>query len=218
MMNDLFCAWPKIPRLNREMVITEKIDGTNAAIIIRELEPGDLHPQMITATFTELTDENQQPYEGLVGVFAQSRKRLITPEADNHGFADWVKTHADTLVEGLSVGRHFGEWWGQGIQRGYGMTEKRLSLFNVHRWDSEELFDQHLVDVGLDVVPTLLVHPRFCTTRIKVALSELQTEGSLAAPGYGNPEGIVVRHQASGQLFKVTCENDDSPKELVKAA
>lgn len=29
-----FKAWPKIPRLFRDVIITEKIDGTNAAIHI----------------------------------------------------------------------------------------------------------------------------------------------------------------------------------------
>lgn len=29
-----FQAWPKIPRYNRQVTLTEKIDGTNAAIII----------------------------------------------------------------------------------------------------------------------------------------------------------------------------------------
>jgi len=31
-----FIPMPKIPRLMREMVITEKLDGTNASILIRE--------------------------------------------------------------------------------------------------------------------------------------------------------------------------------------
>lgn len=31
-----FQPWPKIARLNREITITEKIDGTNAAVIITE--------------------------------------------------------------------------------------------------------------------------------------------------------------------------------------
>ena len=34
----------------------------------------------------------------------------------------------------LGVGQHFGEWWGFGIQRGYGLHERRFSLFNTGRW------------------------------------------------------------------------------------
>jgi hypothetical protein len=41
-----FREWPKTPRLFRTIVVTEKIDGTNAAIhveLIRELAPEQLH-------------------------------------------------------------------------------------------------------------------------------------------------------------------------------
>ena len=105
-----FVGFSKIARLSREMVITEKIDGTNGCIFIGE------------------------DGEFLVG----SRSRWITPENDNHGFARWVYDHKNELMS-LGPGRHFGEWWGSGIQRGYGLTkgEKRFSLFNVKRWKEE---------------------------------------------------------------------------------
>ena len=32
-----FTEWPKMPRLLRDMIVTEKIDGTNAAIIVEKL-------------------------------------------------------------------------------------------------------------------------------------------------------------------------------------
>lgn len=44
------------------------------------------------------------------------------------------------------------------------------------------------------------------------ALRELAWHGSWAAPGYMTPEGVVVFHTASNQLFKVTIEKDESPK------
>jgi hypothetical protein len=40
----------------------------------------------------------------------------------------------------------------------------------------------------------------------------LRTEGSVAAPGFMDPEGICIYHEASGQLFKATLKNDDKPK------
>lgn len=103
-----FVEFPSIPRLFRDVVVTEKIDGTNASIHISE--------------------DGQ--------VLAASRTRYIVPLADNFGFAKWVETHADELREGLGVGQHFGEWYGSGIQRGYGLTNgvKRFALFNVGRW------------------------------------------------------------------------------------
>lgn len=182
MSTDLaFEAWPKIARLNRDMQITEKIDGTNAAVIITE--------------------------DGQVG--AQSRNRLITPDADNFGFARWVATNAAALTTALGPGRHFGEWWGSGIQRGYGLTggEKRFSLFNINRYADADLSG---VD-GLGLVP-LLHEGMFSQERIDEALANLSLDGSVAAPGFTRPEGVVVFHTASRTAFKVTLENDEQPK------
>jgi hypothetical protein len=176
-----FTEFPKIPRLRRGCVISEKIDGTNASVLITE--------------------------DG--GVFAGSRTRWITPEADNHGFAAWVRDHADQL-RGLGVGLHFGEWWGQGIQRRYGLDHKRFSLFNSGRWNSH-----HPPPDCCHVVPVV----RGCAFNdgeIQAALETLRTGGSLAAPGFMRPEGIVVFHPASKHLFKVTLDNDDEPKAVVQ--
>ncbi len=107
-MNVEFNEFPKMARLSREIVITEKIDGTNAQIFI---------------------DENNN-------ILAGSRTRWITPQDDNFGFAKWVKENAEDLLK-LGSGNHFGEWWGSGIQRGYNLPkgEKRFSLFNTSRWN-----------------------------------------------------------------------------------
>jgi hypothetical protein len=101
-----FESFPKIGRLSRNCTITEKIDGTNAQIYIGE------------------------DGEFLTG----SRNRWVTPgKQDNYGFSRWAHEHKDELMT-LGPGRHFGEWWGLGIQRGYGLQEKRFSLFATHRW------------------------------------------------------------------------------------
>ena len=119
----MFKPWPKITRLEnkRPPVFTEKIDGTNACVIL-SFQPPDKN--------TILSVEHEA---GLLSIWAQSRTRLITPENDNYGFAKWVKSNSEELLS-LGDGYHFGEWWGQGIQRGYGLTEKRFSLFNTRRW------------------------------------------------------------------------------------
>lgn len=102
-----FQEFPKIARLSRDIIITEKIDGTNAQILITE--DGDIFPG--------------------------SRTKWITTKDDNHGFAKYVEGNKTELLK-LGKGRHFGEWWGSGIGRGYGLQkgEKRFSLFNVGRW------------------------------------------------------------------------------------
>jgi hypothetical protein len=206
-----FNAFPKIARLNREMVITEKIDGTNASIEIVE---------------ARLSSELETPIVAYVGeylVYAGSRTRYITPENDNQGFAKWVRANAEELVQ-LGSGQHFGEWWGQGIQRTYGLTEKRFSLFNVSRWvkrlsesalipNSDPRVEEYqkVAPLCCGVVPVLYKGP-FNTAIIDARIGDLRDTGSVAAPGFMKPEGIVVYHTAANQMFKVTLEKDEQPK------
>lgn len=175
-MTEEFKPFPKIPRLSRECIITEKIDGTNASILITE---------------------NGDFYTG-------SRKRWITPDDDNYGFSRWAHEHKDELME-LGPGHHFGEWWGQGIQRKYDLDEKRFSLFNTNRWTDETL------PVCCHVVPVLF-SGIFSDELVWDALSLLSEFGSSAAPGFMNPEGVIVFHVASQHLFKKTLEKDEEWK------
>jgi hypothetical protein len=176
-----FKEFRKIPRLNREIVITEKIDGSNGAVVVQE--------------------------DG--SVLAQSRSRFIVPTADNFGFAGWVEKNADELRK-LGPGYHYGEWWGLGIQRGYGLTERRFSLFNVSRWADERPACCH-------VVPTLYAGP-FHTDRVEGVLDGLRANGSVAAPGFMKPEGVIVFHTAGNLMFKATLEKDDEWKGKSKVA
>lgn len=172
-----FQPFAKIPRISRECVVTEKIDGTNAQIFIDEYG----------------------------GIFAGSRKRWLTPgKGDNCGFAAWVEACKGDL-EILGPGRHFGEWWGKGIQRNYGMNRKLFSLFNVVKWEQGNL------PACLDVVPVLYEGP-FVTDTINLVVERLSITGSVAAPGFMDPEGIVIYHKAGGYLFKKMCKNDEQRK------
>lgn len=188
-----FAPFPKIPRLNRRVVATEKIDGTNVVIFIGDPinhHIGDPNPTMI---------------------IAGSRNKWITPQDDNMSFAKWVELHRDELITGLGPGLHHGEWWGAGIQRRYGLTEKRFSLFNTAIWEDDAVRPK-----CCGVVPVLAegMDIRVVT---EAALDILRKEGSRAAPGFMKPEGVVLFHSASGSLFKVTLENDESPKGKVDA-
>jgi hypothetical protein len=187
-----FQGWPKIARLSRDCVITEKIDGTNASIYIPEL------PE----------DSDGKPF--LVG----SRTRWITPEQDNHGFARWAHDNAAELLK-LGPGHHFGEWWGAGIQRGYGLPkgEKRFSLFNVARWADDRDREKFPTDrpACCHVVPALY-RGEFTTDATQAALGVLLVDGSLAAPGFMKPEGIVIYHEAARTMFKKAIEKDSEPK------
>lgn len=195
-----FQAWPKIPRLNRQMVVTEKLDGTNAAVVIAPAEGfATADPDVIDIVELDGVDHV---------VCAQSRKRFVTPESDNFGFARWVQFHSDALVEALGPGTHFGEWWGQGIQRGYGLKEKRFSLFNTNRWEYND--PRHGGVPGLGTVPVIATG-LFDTETIN-SIVEFELVESYAAPGFNNPEGVVVWHEAARQSFKVLKENDDVSK------
>ncbi len=194
-----FLEFPKMPRLSREIIITEKIDGTNAQLLITE--SGEM----------------------LIG----SRTRWITPQDDNHGFARWVEGNKQELLK-LGAGRHFGEWWGSGIQRGYGLQkgEKRFSLFNVGRWALHGTEPKRIptadprIEKYQDLLPEIcslvpeLYRGQFDTQKIDAVLEDLKVNGSYASKGFMKPEGIVVFHIAGNVGFKKTIEKDEVPKSL----
>lgn len=194
-----FVPFPSIARLSRDMIVTEKLDGTNAQVEVRRL---DRVPSALDPDSGRLVIADDFPFM----VCAGSRNRWLTLQQDNFGFCRWVFDHAGELVT-LGEGRHYGEWWGRGIQRGYGLDEKRFSLFNVRRWGAERPACCH-------VVPVLLTET-FDTRRVDDALTELERTGSVAAPGFMKPEGVVVFHVKSGQLFKKTLDKNDGHKGAV---
>lgn len=173
-----FVEFPKIARLTRQCVVTEKIDGTN----------GTIH----------IADDFQT-------ILVGSRTRWITPEDDNYGFARWVMANKEELLK-LGPGTHHGEWWGQGIQRNYGLKEKRFSLFNTSKW-----LDDAVRPACCSVVPMLYSGP-FDTVEIDRVLGALSINGSIAAPGFMKPEGIVVYHVAGNVMFKKTLDKNDGHK------
>jgi len=216
-----FQKFDKIPRLSRDIVITEKIDGTNAQIYIVEFD--NLREVMGDGYSTDWLEkylikmERNPDEDKYYYIFAGSRTRWldITSKGDNFGFAKWVQANAEQLL-GLGEGRHYGEWYGRGIQRGYGLDEKRFALFNTGRWLSSDT----PIEVGdkrencpecCDLVP-ILYKGLFNTKTIQDYIDILERVGSFAVPGFMKPEGLVIFHTASGQLFKKTVENDEKPK------
>lgn len=174
-----FVPFQKIPRLSRDVVVTEKIDGTNGVV--------------------HVSDAGE--------VTAGSRTRWITKEDDNFGFARWVWDHAAELQVGLGPGTHYGEWWGAGVGRRYGLTFKKFSLFNVHRWADDAVRPE-----CCDVVPVLYRGP-FDMAAIWNCLTKLRVAGSVASPGFMNPEGIIVFHTAGNVMFKKTLEKDEESQQ-----
>jgi len=162
-----FLAWPKTPRYeNNTIIITEKIDGTNAQVYI--------------------TPSGE--------VFAGSRTRWVTPENDNYGFARWVAENKAELLK-LGHGRHYGEWYGQGIQRGYNKVGKHFALFNTSR-------PQESLPAGVEVVP-VLYRGENSDIAINATVQELIEGGSRVTPGYMNVEGICIYYTQSRCIVKL---------------
>lgn len=191
-----FTPFPKIARLNREVVVTEKIDGTNASVLFDE--------------------------DGRL-IACGSRKRWITPADDNFGFAGWAHDNAEAIFSVTGPGHHFGEWWGSGIQRRYGLDHKRFSLFAAHRYmldglsgEKDHDYRRHSDElrlhdeIDLYVVPTL--SNGMPDTAPVSGLLGLKLHGSVVAPGFNDPEGIMVWHTAARVYMKATLEGDDHPK------
>lgn len=96
----------KTQRFNSmNVTITEKIDGTNGCIVVKEGE--------------------------VVGV--QSRNRALVVGDDNFGFAGWVEANKEAIAT-LGDGYHYGEWAGEGIQKNpHKFVGKKFLLFNTSR-------------------------------------------------------------------------------------
>ncbi len=70
-----FEEFPKMARLSRECIITEKLDGTNGQICIEALEGHDFDRSGL------------RPFRKMAGHVRRSRTRWIVPGDDNYGFA-----------------------------------------------------------------------------------------------------------------------------------
>ena len=166
-----FKRFKKIPRLfSDKVLITEKIDGTNCVVYISE---------------------------DLKTVKAGSRSKWLTLDDDHFGFARWVDNNKEDLLK-LGSGYFYGEWWGKGINREYGLDRRVFSLFNVNYWN--KLKDKPSC---CTVVPTLFTG----------SFSEFNTnfifnyKESLAAKEQGiafdRPEGFMIYFKKGNVMFKV---------------
>lgn len=190
-----FRGWGSTTREHKNKTITEKLDGTNAAVVI---------------------------YNGQVT--AQSRKRIITPEDDNYGFAKWVEKNADALKETLGYGYHYGEWYGEGIQKNpLGIEGKRFALFHATKYTQDNGFNLSRVE-GLETVP-LLHHGQCNMWTIPEIIQDLDIYGTkvkgaktvpVPVPGLeevlfhraASAEGIIVWNNETKTRTKILLEND----------
>ncbi len=180
-----FEKFPKIGRLNKEMIITEKIDGINAQIYFNKF--------------------------GVMSV--GSKNRWIYPEGwsgrakgcDKFGFAQWAYTNSHNLLDFLGEGRHYGEWAGKGIQRNYGLDEKRFYLFNCGRWSDRDI-PMSLIKAGLRVISVLYIG-YYSMDQINKTMEYLQVSGSFINC-FPRPEGVIIFHTGTRTTAKVTFDFD----------
>lgn len=76
-------------------------------------------------------------------------------------------------------------------------------MFNVARWGDDATRPK-----CCHVVPVLAKLDVFDTGEILSWARALRDNGSVAAPGFMNPEGVVVFHEPSQTLFKYTLDGD----------
>ena len=108
--------------------------------------------------------------DGIVTAF--SRSRIITPQQDNCGFAEWVESKREYFAK-LADDKPFviyGEWCGPGIQKGVAINEipnRIFAVFGIRRIDND-VFESHpfVLENILYGIPDLYVLPYFGSTFI----------------------------------------------------
>lgn len=205
---DVFEKYPKIGRLKGAgMTITEKIDGTNAQIVIsNEIIIGvGSRKRAILPNVDVMRDEAGRTIRDSLGMPLRPKQ-----VRDNFGFAAWVRDNAAGLVEFLGEGTHYGEWAGPGIQKNpLGLEARRFFVFNTHRNPPEKFAALGDLVEGLDAVPVVF-EGQFNLDMIDLIHQQLLESGShVEGAAFPNiPEGIVI--SVFGSKFKRTL--DDRPK------
>lgn len=184
-MDNEFKSFDEIKRWSKpRIVITQKIHGSNAQILIYQDEAGALQLK------------------------SGSRERWLFPgkTTDNYGFAAFVESHKQEFIDKLGLGRHYGEWAGPGVNSGEGLTVKTFVLFNHGRpypngLPPSTVLVPVLYDSNSELEPELSSRPDISAdTIVNWVMTKLQLVGSSLAPGFMRPEGIVI--ELNGKRYK----------------
>lgn len=181
----MFKSWPKTTRLYSDVIITEKIDGTNCAIIFGETPYG--------LGAGEYTEGGGLVIDGREAVInTQSRNQLCTPSKDHMGFATWAYDNADALFDVLGFGYHYGEWTIHGVDK------PMFFLFNTYRW-TDKISKLQSANSQLSVVP-VLYEGKYSTEVVENTLEFLRIHGSQVTKSV--PEGVCVYFHDNKTVFK----------------
>lgn len=182
-----FTRYPKIPRYENETwTISEKIDGSNGVIYIPEVREDDIidRDEILAGSRTQWLGD-------------RDRKGR---ELDNHGFWAWVKTNWVELVK-LGPGMHHGEWYGEKINRNYGLKQKKFMLFNNKRYRKADFDLPNCVE--LETVVADNVEFKDLQSRIELLSDMLESTGSFHVQGFKPAEGFILRSSLRNTLYKV---------------
>lgn len=165
-----FQAWPKTTRLCSKCVITEKLHGSNGALI-----------------FHVYSDEDGKP---TIALAAQTRNRLVTIKDDQTGIALWMYMNHQTLVSDLvqldDDGQpKLGTFYHYGEMMTRGHSEPHFYLFNTRRWGASQFLTP-----TLKTVPVLF-EGEYYEGVVEEVLENLRTNGSRVHPGLP-AEGVVT--------------------------
>lgn len=189
-----FKAWPKTSRLNSRVTISEKLNGSNGAVIFDITE--------------ETPPDGQEVMIHNYAVAAQTRTRLVTVHDDQTGIAKWVTQNYETLIQDIGLPNpipktgtfyHYGEF----MTRGH--KEPHFYLFNTRRWAGKEFETP-----TLKVVP-VLYEGDYYEGVVEECLDDLRTNGSRVHPGIP-AEGVVVYWQHDDTMKKAFIDTDAKGK------
>jgi hypothetical protein len=175
-----FKAWPKTTRLCSKCVITEKLHGSNGAIIFYVYESWD--------------------GQRTIALAAQTRNRLVNITNDQTGIAQWALTNYHTLVDDLVQLEADGQpklgtfyHYGEMMHRGH--SEPHFYLFNTRRWGASQFLTP-----TLKTVPVLF-EGEYYEGVVEEMLEDLRTNGSRVHPGIP-AEGVVTFWSGDGTMKK----------------
>ena len=195
-MSDVFFSWPDINNFHTVRKLLHKYPellGGKTNVLYRSKVK--LHG---TNAAIQVWPDGQ--------LVAQSRTQVITPEADNQGFARWVHENPDwTRVKPGYC--YFGEWCGPGINKGCAVHQIAAKMFAVFAAMPLPIDLEHPERTELIVEPseirTLLAFEEACY------LSTILPQGTFVIPWYGqvedvDPGGIMPSPRKEFVLEEVT--------------
>jgi len=133
-----------------------------------------------------------------------SRNRVVTPEDDNAGFAQAMKTDGNIIValHRCPNWRIYGEWLVPHTLKTYREDAwRKFYIFDVHngeRWLSYDEYSEVLLRAGCNVIPPLAVINNPSDEQL---LNLLDVNTYLIKDGCGSGEGLVLKNYAHVNRF-----------------